>query len=170
MQPQPRQTDSVPIRTDLAVIHRLLEVLPTAAYTCDAEGLITYYNQLAAEVWGQEPKLNDPEYRFCGSFKLFSIGGSFIPRSQCWMALALQENKGYNEAEIVVERPDGSRRLGLIHANPFHDESGRVVGAVTSSWMLPTASGLKTPCAREAAARTSSWRRWVTSCAARWHR
>jgi signal transduction histidine kinase/CheY-like chemotaxis protein len=46
------------------------------------------------------------------------------------MALALQENQGYNEQEIVVERPDGSRRTALAHANPFCDESGRVVGAV----------------------------------------
>ena len=46
------------------------------------------------------------------------------------MALALQKNDGYNEQEIVVERPDGSRRTVLAHANPFHDESGKVVGAV----------------------------------------
>src|SRR5713101_6680854 len=46
------------------------------------------------------------------------------------MALALQENQGYNEQEIIVERPDGSRRTALAHANPFFDESGRVVGAV----------------------------------------
>jgi len=46
------------------------------------------------------------------------------------MALALQEHEGYNEEEIVVERPDGSRRVALAHANPFYDEAGRVVGAV----------------------------------------
>ncbi|HWG42501.1 MAG TPA: ATP-binding protein [Gemmataceae bacterium] len=46
------------------------------------------------------------------------------------MALALQENNGYNEQEIVVERPDGSRRTALAHANPLHDESGKIVGAV----------------------------------------
>jgi signal transduction histidine kinase/CheY-like chemotaxis protein len=46
------------------------------------------------------------------------------------MALALQGNEGYNEQEIVVERPDGSRRTALAHANPFFDESGRLVGAV----------------------------------------
>ncbi len=46
------------------------------------------------------------------------------------MALALQESKGYNEQEIVVERPDGSRRTALAHANPFFDEAGRLVGAV----------------------------------------
>jgi signal transduction histidine kinase/CheY-like chemotaxis protein len=46
------------------------------------------------------------------------------------MALALQENRGYNEQEIIIERPDGSRRTALAHANPFFDESGRVAGAV----------------------------------------
>jgi len=46
------------------------------------------------------------------------------------MALALQNNDGYNEEEIVVERPDGSRRTALAHANPFHDARGKIVGAV----------------------------------------
>ncbi len=46
------------------------------------------------------------------------------------MARALQDNKGYNEQEIVAERPDGSRRIALAHANPFYDESGKLVGAV----------------------------------------
>src|SRR3954467_855821 len=46
------------------------------------------------------------------------------------MALALRENAGYNEQEIVVERPDGSRRTALAHANPIHDDAGLLVGAV----------------------------------------
>ena len=32
---------------------RLLDRLPAAAYTCDAEGLITYFNSHAALVWGR---------------------------------------------------------------------------------------------------------------------
>jgi PAS domain S-box-containing protein len=109
---------------------RLLEVMPAAAYTCDAQGLITYFNQRAVEIWGQQPKLNDPLDRYCGSFKLFTVGGSPISHDRCWMALALQENQGYNDQEIVIERPDGSRRTVLAHANPLYDESDRVVGAV----------------------------------------
>jgi signal transduction histidine kinase len=46
------------------------------------------------------------------------------------MALALSEGKEYNGLEIIVERPDGSRRTVLAHANPFHDEEGNLVGAV----------------------------------------
>jgi two-component system, LuxR family, sensor kinase FixL len=43
---------------------RLLEKLPAGAYTCDPEGLITYYNQRAVELWGREPALNDPVDRY----------------------------------------------------------------------------------------------------------
>lgn len=43
---------------------RLLEVMPAAAYTCNADGLITDFNQRAAEVWGREPILNDPIDRY----------------------------------------------------------------------------------------------------------
>ena len=42
----------------------LLDQLPVAAYTCDAEGLITYYTERAVELWGREPKLNDPVDRY----------------------------------------------------------------------------------------------------------
>jgi two-component system sensor kinase FixL len=45
-------------------VSRLLEVLPAAAYTCDSEGQITYFNQRAVEVWGREPKVNDPVDRY----------------------------------------------------------------------------------------------------------
>jgi PAS domain S-box-containing protein len=110
--------------------HRLLDVMPAAAYTCDPDGLITYFNRRAAEVWGREPKLNDPEDRYCGSFRLAQPDGTPILHERCWMALTLQENCEYNGREIVIERPDGSSRTALAHANPFHDAAGRLQGAV----------------------------------------
>src|SRR5918995_2209111 len=109
---------------------RLLEKLPAGAYTCDPEGLITYYNQHAVQLWGRAPKLNDPVDRYCGSFKLFSPDGSSIAHDQCWMALALKMDEEYNRREIVIERPNGQRLTALAHANPIHDESGALVGAV----------------------------------------
>jgi len=110
--------------------HRLLQVIPQAAYTCDAQGLITFFNERAAAAWGREPKLNDPADHFCGSFKMFSTDGSLMPHEECWMALALQHNKGFNEREVVVERPDGSRCTVLAHANPIYDEGNQLIGAV----------------------------------------
>jgi signal transduction histidine kinase/CheY-like chemotaxis protein len=109
---------------------RLLEKLPAGAYTCDPQGLITYYNQHAVDLWGRAPRLNDPVDRFCGSFKLFSADGKAIRHDQCWMALALCFDKEYSGEEIVIQRPDGSRATALAYANPIHDESNTLIGAV----------------------------------------
>ncbi len=149
---------------------RLLEKLPAGAYTCDAEGLITYFNQHAVQLWGREPKLNDPVDRFCGSFKLFMPDGSPIQHEQCWMGLALRDNKEYNGCELLVERPDGGRRTVLAHANPFHDERGRLLGAVN---VLVDITDRKRAedLLREADRRKSEFLAMLcTSCAIRWPR
>ncbi len=116
--------------SDADQFRQLLSMLPMGAYTCDAEGLITSYNQRAVEVWGREPALNEPVDRYCGSFRIFTAEGQPLPHENCWMALALQNGRGYNGKEVVVERPDGGRSTLLAHANPLFDEAGAVVGAV----------------------------------------
>ena len=44
--------------------HHLLETMPEAAYSTNAEGFITYFNRRAAAVWGREPRRNDPFGRY----------------------------------------------------------------------------------------------------------
>jgi two-component sensor histidine kinase/PAS domain-containing protein len=117
-------------RTGEWQFQRLLEKLPAAAYTCDPDGLITYFNPQAVKFWGRAPKLHDPVDRFCGSFKLFATDGTPIAHDACWMALALKMNQEYNGHEIIIERPDGQRLTALAYANPVHDEAGTLLGAV----------------------------------------
>jgi PAS domain-containing protein len=111
-------------------VRRLLDALPVSAYTCDAEGLITYHNEQAVRLWGRAPKLRHPSDRYCGSFKLFSVDGAPMRHDQCWMARAIQGDQSYHAEEIVIERPDGSRVAALAHASPIHDEAGALLGAV----------------------------------------
>jgi PAS domain S-box-containing protein len=110
--------------------HEMLDRLPAAAYTCDAAGLITYYNHIAVEIWGREPRLYDPSDRFCGSFKLYTANGDPLAHDRCWMALALQHRRPFNGFEVVIEQPTGSRRTALALANPILDESGTLLGAL----------------------------------------
>ncbi|MCR9233556.1 MAG: PAS domain S-box protein [bacterium] len=111
-------------------IRRLIDALPVAAYTCNTQGLITYYNQAAANFWGREPQIENPEDRFCGSFKLFGTDGSPIPHEKCWMALALNTGKTLHGGEIVVESEDGSRKTALAHVSPLFNFEGELTGAV----------------------------------------
>ncbi|HEY7943750.1 MAG TPA: ATP-binding protein [Casimicrobiaceae bacterium] len=114
----------------MSEFRRLLDRLPAGAYMCDTDGLITYFNRLAVRIWGREPKLNDPEDRFCGSFRLYSADGTAITHGECWMALALRERREFNGHEIIVERPDGRRVTVLAHANPVCADTGELLGAV----------------------------------------
>ncbi|HEU4643425.1 MAG TPA: ATP-binding protein [Gemmatimonadaceae bacterium] len=120
----------LPVYAREPLFRHLLEKLPAGAYTCDADGLITYYNPQAVRLWGRAPALNDPVDRFCGSFRLYASDGTPIDHGECWMALALRMDREYNGAELIVERPGGERLTVLAHAAPIHDESGELIGAV----------------------------------------
>lgn len=112
------------------VYRDMLDRLPTAAYACDADGLITYYNAKAVELWGREPKLNDAEDRFCGSYRLFSSDGAPISHEQCWMALALRNRREYLAQEILIERPNASLLPVLAYATPLLGEDGEPVAGI----------------------------------------
>lgn len=106
----------------------LLDALPAAVYTTDAEGRITYYNDTAAELWGHRPTLGSSEW--CGSWKLFWPDGTPLPHDECPMAIALKEDRAVRGLEAACERPDGTRVPFIPYPTPLHDESGRLVGAV----------------------------------------
>ncbi len=110
----------------------LLENLPVGTYTCDPDGLITYFNPRARELWGRAPRLRHPEDRFCGSFKLYLADGTAIRHQECWMALALRDRAPYHGREIIIERPDGSRVTALAHASPLWNADGGITGAINA--------------------------------------
>jgi PAS domain-containing protein len=82
-----------------------LSALPAAAYTTDAAGRITVYNEAAAELWGRRPELGKD--RWCGSWKLYSQDGQPLPHEMCPMAAALKESRAIRGEGAVAERPDG---------------------------------------------------------------
>ena len=106
----------------------LIQGLPAAVYTCDAQGCIVLYNQAAVALWGREPEIGIDQW--CGSWKIYRPDGSPLPLDECPMAVCLREGRAVRGEEIVIERPDGSRRHVLPHPEPLLDASGAVVGAV----------------------------------------
>lgn len=107
---------------------QLLQQLPSAIYTCDEKGIITFYNEAAAALWGRHPVIGKDLW--CGSWKIYKTDGTPLPLDKCPMAVALQESRSIEGAEIIVERPDGKRLFIAPHPRPLFDNSGKLVGAV----------------------------------------
>ncbi|UZE21501.1 PAS domain S-box protein [Pseudomonas sp. B21-056] len=108
-------------------MRNVLEALPAAVYTTDAEGRITFYNRAAVELSGRTPELGD---MWCVTWKLFNTDGSPLPHDQCPMAVALKENRAIRGAEAIAQRPDGTRVPFNPYPTPLHDADGNLVGAI----------------------------------------
>jgi PAS domain S-box-containing protein len=106
----------------------LMEALPAAVYTTDAQGRITYFNQAAVDLWGCAPELGKTEW--CGSWHIYTPDGALLPHDQCPMAVALKENRPVRNTEAVAERPDGTRVPFFPYPTPLRDQSGALIGAV----------------------------------------
>src|SRR5260370_37954889 len=105
----------------------LLQALPAAIYTTDAEGRSTFFNGGCIEFAGRTPKIGD---MWCVTWKLFWPDGTPLAHEDCPMAIALKENRPVRDMEAIAERPDGSRICFVPYPTPLRDESGRLIGAV----------------------------------------
>jgi PAS domain S-box-containing protein len=111
--------------------HNLFNLAPVAVYSCNASGLIQEYNNKAAELWGRKPEPGDTAERFCGSFKLYRPDGSFMPHEQCPMGDVLSGKvQEVHDAEVQIERADGSRVIVIVNIAPLTDDRGAIVGAI----------------------------------------
>ncbi|MBX2943325.1 MAG: PAS domain S-box protein [Cyclobacteriaceae bacterium] len=106
----------------------LVENLPKATYTCDAEGRIILYNPACVNLWGRHPDLNKDLW--CGSWKILDQKNNPMPVGDCPMARAIKEGRAIRGEEIIIQRPDGSKRIVLPYPSPQFDESGVVTGAI----------------------------------------
>jgi two-component system, chemotaxis family, CheB/CheR fusion protein len=109
----------------------LFELRPVAVYACDASGVIQEFNSRAIELWGREPKRGDTDEKFCGSLKLCRPDGTVLPHEQCPMADVLTGRiPQARDAEVLIERPDGSRITVLVNIRPLVSERGDITGAM----------------------------------------
>ena len=106
----------------------ILDALPVAVYTTDAQGRITYYNQAAEDLWGHRPKIGSDQW--CGSWRLFWPDGRLLPHDECPMAVTLKEGHPVRGVEAIAERPDGTRVPFLPYPTPLRDATGQLVGAI----------------------------------------
>lgn len=106
----------------------LLRALPFAAFTADAAGRITAFNEAAVLLWGRRPHLG--EEFWCGSHKLYWPDGRAMAHDQCPMAQALRTGKAIRGTEAILERPDGSRVPFAAYPSVWKDAHGNITGGV----------------------------------------
>ncbi len=118
------------LRDSELLCREVLEALPAAVYTIDAEGRITFFNEAAADLWGCRPTLGTSEW--CGSWRLYWPDGRPMRHDECPMAVAVKEGRPIHGAEAAAERPDGKRIPFLAYPRPLRDRSGALTGAVNT--------------------------------------
>ena len=106
----------------------MIDALPAAIYTTDAEGRLTHFNPAAVEFSGRIPKLGTDQW--CVSWKLYYPDGTPMPHDECPMAVALKEGRIVRGVEAIVERPDGTRAWFTPYPTPLRDAEGKIVGGI----------------------------------------
>src|SRR4051794_28654795 len=108
----------------------IIDGLPFGIYACDGNGQIVRVNRCAVEFWGRSPRLHDHAQRFCGSFRVESLEGEFIPPEKRPMARAVLAGESFQGVEAVVVNPDGKRWVARVNVAPLRDADGVVTGAI----------------------------------------
>ena len=106
----------------------MIDLLPAAIYTTDAEGRLTHFNPAAVDFSGRVPELGTDHW--CVSWKMFLPDGTPLPHDQCPMAVAVKEGRIIDGAECIAERPDGRRVWFTPYPRPLRDAEGRIIGGV----------------------------------------
>jgi PAS domain S-box-containing protein len=107
---------------------KMVDALPVAIYTTDADGRLTHFNPAAVEFAGRAPTLGEDHW--CVSWKLYRPDGTPLPRDQTPMAIALNEGRPIRGEEAIAERPDGERRWFQPFPTPLFDDVGQLIGGI----------------------------------------
>jgi PAS domain S-box-containing protein len=116
------------LRASERQLQQVLSTLPASVYTCDNDGRITFFNQAAEDLWGRAPMLG--RELWCGSHRVLSTDGREMLPDAWPVVQALRTGRSVRGAEVIIERPDGTRRHVLPYPEPIRDPSGRVTGVL----------------------------------------
>jgi len=106
----------------------MIDALPAAIYTTDADGRLTHCNPASVELAGRLPEVGTEHW--CVSWKLYRPDGTPLPHDKCPMAVALKEGRPVMDEEIIVERPDGTRAWIVPYPTPLRDAEGKIIGGI----------------------------------------
>jgi PAS domain S-box-containing protein len=107
---------------------QMVDALPVAVYTTDAEGRLTHFNPAAVEFAGRAPTLGEDHW--CVSWKVYRADGTPLAHDETPMAVTLKEHRPLRGEEAIAERPNGERRWFQPFPTPLFDAAGQLVGGI----------------------------------------
>lgn len=106
----------------------MIDALPAAIYTTDAEGRLTHFNPAAIRLSCGVPEIGSDKWSI--NWKLFWPDGTPMPHEESPMALALKNGRAIRDVDILAERPDGKRLWLTVYPTPLRDADGRIIGGI----------------------------------------
>lgn len=124
-----RNRSETALRESELKFRHVVQALPAAVYTCDADGRITLANQAAATLWGHTPTLTRTPWT--GTSKMANADGAQVSDGTSPLAEAVRQGLPVRDRELTIERPDGTKRYVMAFSEPTFDAAGTVRGAVS---------------------------------------
>lgn len=106
----------------------IIDELPAAVFTVDAEGVLNHYNPACLAVSGRTPVLGDD--RWCIALRLYRPDGTALSHDHSPMAIAMRTGRSRRGEEIILEHPDGRRVFVTSHPTILRDDDDRIVGGL----------------------------------------
>jgi PAS domain S-box-containing protein len=106
----------------------MVESLPVAIYTTDAQGRLTYFNAAAVRLSGRVPEIGSDKW--CVTWKLYLPDGTPLAHDECPMAIALRGGQVPGGIECIAERPDMTRFWFTPCPAILRDDEGKIIGGI----------------------------------------
>lgn len=111
---------------DNRIFKELFSTSPIASYICDQAGYIVAFNNTAATLWGRKPELG--KEKWSGAYATYWPDGRPMDREVTPMALAVLKQETFNGEELIIERPDATRRNILVFPKAMRTDTGELIG------------------------------------------
>jgi two-component system cell cycle sensor histidine kinase/response regulator CckA len=109
----------------------MLESLGAGIVACDAEGVLTLFNQAAREMLGNTEAAISPE-KWAEHYNVYHPDGKRLLEKEALPLYRALCGERVRDVEILIRRPDGKTRSALVSGQPILDAHGQSLGAVVA--------------------------------------
>ncbi|HEV8598905.1 MAG TPA: PAS domain S-box protein [Gemmatimonadales bacterium] len=120
------------IRSEHALLESILATSVAGVMVVTPTGQVVFLNPAAEAALGiMRAQLAD-RTELPPGWRLLSLDGEPLPRSALPARRVMAAGDAVRDARLIVERPDGARRILSINAAPLRDGTGRITAVVLS--------------------------------------